>query len=153
MVKYSADSLLRLINDILDFSKIEARKLSLGSIAFNLRVSLEQTLKTFRPRAERKGLALICRAKPDVPMTIIGDPVRLRQIVSNLIDNAIKFTERGKIELAVELEWTAPDEVAVELCVTDTGIGIPVEKQELIFAAFTQADGSTTQFMAAPDWA
>jgi len=152
MVKASADSLLRVINDILDFSKIEAGKLELDSIDFRLRDSLGDTMKTLAVRAHKKGLELACHIPPDVPDALVGDPGRLRQIVVNLVGNAIKFTEQGEVVLHVEVErpdghspTKTDEEVCLHFTVKDTGIGIPPEKQKLIFEAFTQADSSTTR--------
>ncbi len=144
-VKDSVDSLLTLINDILDFSRIEAGRLELESVAFDLRDSLGNTLSTLAVRAEQKGLELACHILADVPDALVGDPWRLRQIVVNLVGNAIKFTERGEVVVRVEAEPSEPDEVRLRFAVSDTGIGIPAEKQEMIFAAFAQADSSTTR--------
>jgi PAS domain S-box-containing protein len=144
-VKDSAESLLRLINDILDFSKIEAGKLELETIDFALRESLESTIKTLAIRAHRKGLELACHLPHDVPDALIGDPGRLCQIVVNLTGNAIKFTDQGEVVVRVETEVCAADAVSLHFSVTDTGIGIPPEKRQLIFEAFTQADSSTTR--------
>ncbi len=145
MVKASADSLLDLINDILDLSKIEARRLDLEEIGFNLRSTLEDAVKGLSVRAHEKDLELICRIPADVPVALVGDPARLRQVILNLAGNAIKFTERG--EIAIEVETGQEDESAVSLHfkVIDTGVGIPPEKLEAVFDAFTQADGSTTR--------
>ncbi len=145
MVKTSADSLLTVINDILDFSKIEAGKLDLDFIEFSLRDSLEETRKTFAVSAQQKGLELVCDVRPDVPDELVGDPTRLRQIVLNLVGNAIKFTERGEVVLRVEVDSQTRESSWLHFAVSDTGIGIPVEKQRLIFEPFTQADGSTTR--------
>jgi two-component system sensor histidine kinase/response regulator len=145
LVKDSADSLLRLINDILDFSKIEAGKLDLDRIDFSLRDSLEDRIKTLAVRAHKKGLELACHIPADVPDTLVGDPGRLCQIVVNLAGNAIKFTERGEVVVHVETESKTENEVCLHVAVTDTGVGIPLEKQQLIFEAFTQADSSTTR--------
>ena len=145
MVKISADSLLTLINDILDFSKIEAGKLEFESIDFNLRNSLETTLKVFATRADEKGLELNCDVHPDVPEMVIGDPTRLRQIIVNLVGNAIKFTEHGEVTVEVACDSKQNDGLMLHFSVRDTGIGIPPERQEVIFEAFTQADGSTTR--------
>jgi two-component system sensor histidine kinase/response regulator len=144
-VKDSADSLLRLINDILDFSKIEVGKLELDSIDFSLRNNLEDTVKTLAVRAHKKGLELACHIPADVPDALVGDPGRLCQIVVNLTGNAIKFTERGEVVVHVETDSKTENEVYLRVAVTDTGIGIPIEKQQLIFEAFTQADSSTTR--------
>jgi len=145
MVQSSADSLRTLLNDILDYSKIEAGKLDLEAIDFNLRDSLGDTLKTLALRAHEKGLELTYHIPPDVPEGLVGDPGRLRQIVVNLIGNAIKFTEQGEIVLEVVLESQTEEEVSLHFAVRDTGIGIPPEKQEVIFESFAQADGSTTR--------
>jgi len=144
-VKDSADSLLRLINDILDFSKIEAGKLDLEPIDFSLRDSLEDTMKTLAMRAHKKGLELACHIPPDVPDTLVGDPGRLRQLVVNLSGNAIKFTEQGEVVVDVAVESQTGEEICLHFAVKDTGIGIPPEKQRVIFEAFSQADSSTTR--------
>jgi signal transduction histidine kinase/DNA-binding response OmpR family regulator len=144
-VKMSADSLLVVINDILDFSKIEAGKIDLEMADFNLRDSLEATLKTLALRADEKGLELLCEVAPGVPEAVRGDSSRLRQIVVNLVGNAIKFTSEGEIVLSVRALETEGAERLLQFTVSDTGIGIPVEKQKLIFEPFTQADTSTTR--------
>jgi PAS domain S-box-containing protein len=141
----AAYSLLSLINDILDFSKIEAGKLELEKIPFNLRDFLGESLRIVAAKAHEKELELAYRVARDVPETVVGDPVRLRQVILNLVGNAIKFTERGEIILSVEPEKTAPTGCDLLFSVTDTGIGIPPEKHESIFGAFAQADGSTTR--------
>ena len=145
IVKASAESLLSIINDILDFTKIEARKLDLENIEFNLRDNLDDTLKMLALRAHQKGLQLACHVRPDVPETVVGDPSRLRQIVVNLVSNGLKFTERGHVVVRVETESQDDDGISLHFAVTDTGIGIPAEKQRLIFDAFVQADGSSTR--------
>ena len=145
LVEGSADSLLSIINDILDFSKIEARKLHLESIEFDLRKTLDQTLKSLAVRAHQKGIELINRLDSDVPDLIIGDPVRLTQIIVNLIGNAIKFTEKGEIVVHAKREIEEGGEVKLRFTVSDTGIGIPDDRQKAIFEAFTQADGSSTR--------
>ena len=144
-VKNSANSLLTLVNDILDFSKIEARKLDLDSIEFDLRDTLEDTLKLLALRAQEKGLELACHIRPDVPDALVGDPARLRQIIFNLVGNAIKFTDQGEVVLHVETEACSEDEAQLSFAVSDTGIGIPSEKQQVIFEAFEQADRSMTR--------
>jgi PAS domain S-box-containing protein len=144
-VKHSADSLLALVSDILDFSKIEARKLDLDHIEFDLRDTLEDALKILGLRAQQKGLELACRIRPDVPDGLFGDPGRLRQIVFNLVGNAIKFTELGEVVLHAEIQTCNEEEVHLRFAVTDTGIGIPTEKQKVIFDAFEQADSSMTR--------
>jgi len=145
MVKISAESLLGVINDILDFSKIEAGKLNFERIGFSLRESLEETMKTLSFRAHQKGLELIDEVDAGVPDAVIGDPGRLRQVIVNLIGNAIKFTERGEVVLRVEKESQSGDEVHLHFSVMDTGVGIAADKQRLIFGAFEQADDSTTR--------
>jgi len=138
----SADALLNLLNDILDFSKIEAGKLDLDLVEFDLRESLEDTLKTLAVRAHKKGLELACHIPPDIPDTLLGDPARLRQMIVNLVGNAIKFTHEGEVIVGVQIESLTDVEIGLHFTVTDTGIGIPPEKQQMIFEAFTQADGS-----------
>ncbi len=145
MVRLSADSLLEIINDILDFSKIEAGKLKLDSAPFSLQNTLGDTMKTFAPRAHEKGLELILQIAPQLPDSLTGDAVRLRQIIVNMLGNAIKFTESGEVALRVEVECQTEEEAILHFSVRDTGIGIPPEKQRLIFEAFTQADASTTR--------
>jgi PAS domain S-box-containing protein len=145
MVKTSADSLLVLINDILDFSKIEAGKLELEMLDFPLRESLGETLKVMALRTHQKGLELAWRVAPDVPDRLMGDVGRLRQILINLLGNAIKFTEKGEVVLEVEKEGEDASGILLHFRVRDTGIGIPKEKQELVFEAFTQADSSATR--------
>ncbi|EMI53496.1 hybrid sensor histidine kinase/response regulator [Rhodopirellula sallentina] len=166
MIRQSADALLRLLNDILDFSKIEAGKLELESVSFCLRDCTESTARTLATKASEKGLELACRVSPDVPTRVIGDPGRLRQIISNLVGNAIKFTTEGEVVVVVETtEPPQSDAVPVDseagseltsvgsmdtsqwlkFSVSDTGIGIPADKQALIFEEFSQADTSTTR--------
>jgi PAS domain S-box-containing protein len=144
-VRSSADSLLGIINDILDFSKIEARKLDIDHIDFDLRYTLEDALRTLAPRAHAKGLELALRIAREVPGSLAGDPTRLRQIVLNLVGNAVKFTESGEVVIYVDRESGDADQVVLRIAVQDTGIGIPAEKQQQIFDAFTQADASTTR--------
>ena len=145
LVKSSADSLLHVINDILDFSKIEAGKLELEKTAFRIRDLFEDTLKTLALRADKKRLEISVRISPEVPKMLIGDPTRLRQLIVNLVGNAIKFTEFGTIHLDTEVESRIGDEFTLRISVSDTGIGIPREKQDVIFESFAQADGSTTR--------
>src|SRR6202030_768002 len=145
MVKSSAHSLLRLINDILDFSKIEAGKLELESTNFSLRDCIGGMLKPLGVRADQKGLELVADIPSDVPDHLVGDPMRLRQILINLTDNAIKFTERGEVVLKVINQAAPKGESHLHFSVADTGIGIPPEKQGAILEAFAQADGSTTR--------
>ena len=145
LVKSSADSLLHLINDILDFSKIEAGKLELEETEFAIRDLFSDTLKTLAVRADKKRLELSARVSAEVPSVVVGDPTRLRQLIVNLVGNAIKFTERGNIVVEAELESQVSDAVHMHFSVSDTGIGIPPEKRQLIFESFAQADGSTTR--------
>jgi PAS domain S-box-containing protein len=142
LVRLSAESLLTVINDILDFSKIEAGKLEIESIPFDLRESLGETMKALGYRAHQKGLELIYEVQSEVPEAVLGDPGRIRQIVVNLVGNSIKFTERGEIVLSVTQEGESPDAVSLHFVVKDTGVGIPADKQQRIFEAFSQADGS-----------
>jgi PAS domain S-box-containing protein len=144
-IQGSADALLTLVNDLLDFSKIEAHKLQLDHIGFNLRDALEDSMRVLAPRAHQKGLELACHIHPDVPDALAGDPLRLRQIVLNLVGNAIKFTEHGEVVLLVQAESRRNGNAQLRFSVTDTGIGIPPEKQAVIFEAFSQADSSTTR--------
>jgi len=144
-VKESANSLLAIINDILDFSKIEAGKFSLDVTEFELNDGLAVTLKALAPRAHQKGLELSYHVSPDVPAALVGDPSRLRQIITNLVSNAIKFTEHGEVILRVEAESLTDGEAALHFSVSDTGIGVPPEKQQAIFEPFIQADGSMTR--------
>jgi PAS domain S-box-containing protein len=144
-VKSSAASLLNLINDILDFSKAEARKEKLEHLEFPLRETIEDTLKSLAPRAQEKEIELASRFAPDVPDQLIGDPDRLRRIVVNLVGNAIKFTEHGEVVLRVVTEAHGEPDILLHFSVSDTGIGIPMEKQQHIFEAFAQADSSTTR--------
>jgi signal transduction histidine kinase/DNA-binding response OmpR family regulator len=148
--KSSADALLGVLNDILDFSKIEAGKLDLDVISFQLRDTLIDALRAVAIPAHEGGLELAYEIADDVPDSLIGDPGRLRQIILNLIGNAIKFTADGEVVLQVGLDesmpdFTRPDSTRLRFAVRDTGIGIPIEKQKIIFDAFSQADGSTTR--------
>ena len=145
MVKASADSLVAVINDILDFSKIEAGRFELEDIEFDLVSHLGDTVKAFAVRAHQKGLELVLHTAPELPVGVAGDPTRLRQILINLIGNAIKFTEHGEVVVAVETASRCAQEVELHFSVADTGLGIPPEKQQVIFEAFTQADASMTR--------
>ncbi len=144
-VKYSADSLLSVINEILDFSKIEVGRLALDPIEFSLRDHLGHAMKSLAVGAHQKDLELACFVPPELPDFVIGDPVRLRQVVLNLTGNAIKFTDHGEVVLRVEAEQSDPDKLNLHFTVTDTGVGIPQQKQKIIFEPFTQADTSTTR--------
>ncbi len=141
----SADGLLEVINDILDFSKIEAGKLNLETVNFSLRESLAHALKPLSIRAQQKGLDLNLRVDPQVVDLVAGDPARLRQIIVNLVGNAIKFTSSGGVTVAVQSESQEGKSVLLRFTVKDTGIGIPTERQQDIFSSFTQADNSTTR--------
>eukprot|EP00456_Euglypha_rotunda_P078082 TRINITY_DN744_c0_g2_i3.p1 TRINITY_DN744_c0_g2~~TRINITY_DN744_c0_g2_i3.p1 ORF type:complete len:1110 (+),score=288.81 TRINITY_DN744_c0_g2_i3:3120-6449(+) len=145
MVNESGESLLAVINDILDFSKIEAGKLSLEHVPFNIREVLGDALKTLSLRAHRKRLELVCHVAPDVPFAVEGDPHRLRQMVINLVGNAIKFTEAGEVVLDVAVERIESGGPMLQFSVKDTGVGIPQDKMDTIFEAFEQADTSTTR--------
>jgi len=145
VVKSSAEALLNVINDVLDFSKIEAGKLDLDNVDFDLRDALWEGLKALSVRADPKGLELACDIDSNLPDVLIGDPGRLRQIIVNLAGNAIKFTERGEVIVRAFEESRDNGHVTIHFTVSDTGIGIPAEKQTVIFQAFTQADGSTTR--------
>ncbi len=145
LVKASADSLLTVINDVLDFSKIEAGKLNFENVGFGLYQNLGEVMKPLAFRAHQKGLELIYDVGPSVPEHVIGDPVRLSQILINLVGNAIKFTEEGEIVVRIDAETQDQDTVCLRCSVADTGIGIPADRQTAIFDSFTQADNSTTR--------
>ena len=144
-VRTSSDSLLTVINDILDFSKIEAGKLTLDPVPFWLADNLEEAMRAMAVRAHAKGLELTLDIAPEVPENVHSDPVRLRQIVLNLLGNAVKFTDRGEVTLSVGVDERLEDGLVLHFQIRDTGIGIPPDKQSLIFDAFSQADGSTTR--------
>jgi two-component system, sensor histidine kinase and response regulator len=144
-VRTSAEMLLAILNDILDFSKIEARKLELESAPFAIRAAFVDALKPFALRAHQKGLELICDIDPAAPEAVVGDRVRLQQIVSNLVGNALKFTEAGHILVTIREDCRAEGSTRLHVSVADTGIGIPGDKHAEIFEAFRQADGSTTR--------
>jgi two-component system sensor histidine kinase/response regulator len=145
MVKASGESLLTVINDILDFSKIEAGQLTVDLVPFDLSDCLATTVRQLAARAHVKGLELIYDIGHDVPIALVGDPGRLRQIITNLMGNAIKFTEHGEVVLTVVTDTHTAGETVVRFSVSDTGIGVPAEQQEAIFKPFIQADGSTTR--------
>jgi CheY-like chemotaxis protein len=144
-VNYSAESLLLLINDILDYSKIEAGKLELDCIDFRIRDRLEETMRFLSVKASEKNVAMIHDFVGHVPDAVMGDLARLRQIIVNLVGNAIKFTERGRISVMVGVASRTQDEVELKFEIRDTGIGISPEKLKMIFSPFTQADSSTTR--------
>jgi signal transduction histidine kinase/CheY-like chemotaxis protein len=145
MVKSSADALHAILNDILDFSKIEMRRLELEQVPFSIRDHLADLLKPMALRAEQKDLEVVCHVLPDVPSLAVGDPGRLRQVLVNLIGNSIKFTERGQILVQVEVTTRTDHETELHYFVSDSGIGIPHDKQQAVFEPFKQADGSTTR--------
>ena len=145
MVRSSADSLLIVINDILDFSKIEAGRLDLEMVDFSLSDLVGSTLDSLALKAEGKGIELAVYVRPEGPDALVGDPIRLQQIIINLVDNAIKFTDRGGVTVEAAVRSGAGQEAVVHFAVADTGIGIPEEKRRAIFEAFTQADSSTTR--------
>jgi signal transduction histidine kinase/HPt (histidine-containing phosphotransfer) domain-containing protein len=144
-VRSNADNLLRVINDILDFSRMDTGKLDLETLDFNLHTSLEVTSELMGVRAQEKGLKFVCLVEPEVPSLFRGDPGRLRQVITNLVKNAIKFTHQGEVALEVSLDHEDDRQAMVRFTVTDTGIGIPKNRQKSIFDAFTQVDGSITR--------
>jgi PAS domain S-box-containing protein len=144
-LRRNAEGLLRIIDDVLDFSKIEAGKVALESIPFALRDVVEDTVGALLARADRRGLALVANVQPDAPPRVLGDPTRLRQVLLNLVDNAIKFTERGHVRVDVTVESATAATALMRFAVNDTGIGIPREKQAAVFEPFTQADGTMTR--------
>ncbi len=145
LAKSSAESLVAIINDILDFSKIEAGKLELELLPFSLRETFTPVMKSIAYRANQKGLEVLYEVAPDVPEEIVGDPGRLRQIIINLLGNAVKFTERGEVGLRIAVESRESEKAVLRFTVHDTGIGIPPAQHAKIFDAFSQADGSTTR--------
>jgi signal transduction histidine kinase/DNA-binding response OmpR family regulator len=144
-VQSSAQSLLVILNDILDFSKIESRKLELEAIPFSIGTLVKDLLKTLSLKADQKGLELLCDLDPAIPAAIVGDPVRVRQVLANLLTNAIKFTEAGHVLLQVREDARGDGRATLHFLISDTGIGIPPEKHAAIFEAFSQADGSMTR--------
>jgi signal transduction histidine kinase/FixJ family two-component response regulator len=144
-VRASSESLLRLLNDILDFSKIEAGQLEMTKIVFDLQTSLDQVADTLAVKAQKAGLELTCSIKPDVPTALVGDPMRLCQVIVNLTANAIKFTQEGQVTISVETKREEDFSVFLHFTVSDTGIGIPPDQIETIFESFKQADDSTTR--------
>ncbi len=145
LIKYSAESLLSVLNDILDFSKIEAGRYLISPVECELRPSVDELMKSLAVKGQQKGLEILCDVEPDVPERVLIDPDRVRQVVINLAGNAVKFTERGEVELHISVESRSSSEVVLHFSVRDTGIGIPAEKQGEIFEAFSQADASTTR--------
>jgi signal transduction histidine kinase/CheY-like chemotaxis protein len=145
MAQSSADSLLAVINEILDFSKIEAGRLKIDSVPFSLCEVIANSVRLFAVQAAEKKLEFVCNIEPGLPERVIGDPIRLRQVLTNLIGNAVKFTHQGGVSVQIEGQAEADDRITVHFAVRDTGIGIPDEKQQAIFDAFTQADASITR--------
>jgi signal transduction histidine kinase/DNA-binding response OmpR family regulator len=141
----SADALLTVVNDILDFSKIEAGKLEMDAVDFDLTALLEETVRTFALRAAQTGIELACEVRPGVPERVTADSTRLRQVIVNLLGNALKFTEKGEVAVSVFMEAHSAGHATLHFAVADTGIGIPAEKQGLIFDAFAQEDGSMSR--------
>lgn len=144
-VKSSAESLLTIVNDILDFSKIEAGKVQFEALAFSVGDTVLETARMLAVAAHRKGLELIVSIRPAVPQRVVGDPTRLRQVVMNLLGNAIKFTEQGEVVIEVDVEEAGERSTYLRFAIRDTGIGVPMDKQKAIFDAFSQADVSTTR--------
>jgi two-component system sensor histidine kinase/response regulator len=145
VIHSSGDSLLSLINDVLDFSKIEAGKLELCSVDLNLRTVAEDVVEMLSPKAAAKGLAFACHVAPDVPARVTGDPERLRQILTNLVNNAIKFTESGEVVIRAAVGVCDERHVTIQFSVSDTGIGIPPDRLDRLFRSFSQVDASTTR--------
>jgi hypothetical protein len=145
IVRTSAQSLLTVINDVLDFSKIEAGRMQLEPVEFDLRQKLSGCIRSFAVLAEQKQLELRCLPAEDLPHVVVGDAYRLRQVIANLLSNALKFTYQGSVTLEAGVETAEADAVTVHFVIRDTGIGIARDKQSLIFSAFEQADNSTTR--------
>jgi len=145
VINHESEILLNLINDILDFSKIEAKHYELEAINFDIRVLIEDLAQSFSMRSEKKGLEIVTFLSPDVPSRIVGDPGRLRQIIANLVGNALKFTDKGEVFIKVEMVEDLGESVVLKFSVRDTGIGISEEHQHKVFDLFTQADGTTTR--------
>lgn len=143
--KMSAEALLTLINDILDFAKIESGYLSLDEFDFNLRTTVEGVISSLAPKVDQKGMEIACLIPPDIPNYLCGDPGRLRQVLMNLSGNAIKFTHQGEIVIRIAMENETVDQATLKFSVSDTGIGIPPERQAAIFERFIQVDSSTTR--------
>ena len=144
-VKSSAEALLTIVNDILDFSKIEAGKMEVEALGFNVHDAVLEAVRVLAIGAHKKGLELVADIRPEVPQRLVGDPTRLRQVIINLVGNAIKFTESGEVVLTVDIERTEDSSVSLHCAIRDSGIGVPADKQQAIFEAFSQADVSTTR--------
>jgi signal transduction histidine kinase/CheY-like chemotaxis protein len=140
-----AYSLLALLNDILDLSKIESGRMGLEKIPFDIRIVLQDCVRSFQPKADDTGIDLVCQVSPAVPEEVVGDPLRLRQIFANLLSNAIKFTVQGHVRVTLDATPSSGGEILIRFAVEDTGIGIPAEKLPLIFEKFTQVDGSVSR--------
>jgi protein-histidine pros-kinase len=145
VVKSSAESLLTMVSDVLDFSKIEAGKLIVERIPFSPRALLQDVAQSMALTAQSKGLEVLVNVAPLVPEQVVGDPTRLRQVLTNLLGNAIKFTAQGEVALQVTVDEIGQDEAVLHYSVRDTGIGIPLEQQRTVFDAFAQADASITR--------
>jgi len=145
IISRSADSLLKVINDILDFSKIEAGKLTIETVDFDLRDIIEEVAEMLTPHAHDQGLELVCHVAPSVPTHLRGDPSRLRQVMVNFLGNAVKFTSEGEVGIQASLIRQSKAHALVRIEVTDTGIGIPIDRQAAVFESFTQVDGSTSR--------
>jgi signal transduction histidine kinase/ActR/RegA family two-component response regulator len=145
IAKDSAYALIEIVNDVLDFSKIEAGKLTMGTESFNIKPTIKSAVDTFINSAVEKGIALRCYIDPGIPDMVIGDSNRLRQVICNLIHNAIKFTEKGEVTIRVKMESDSPNKVLLSFFVEDTGIGIPLDKLDNIFESFIQVDGSLSR--------
>jgi signal transduction histidine kinase/CheY-like chemotaxis protein/HPt (histidine-containing phosphotransfer) domain-containing protein len=145
LIKSSGESLARLINDILDFAKIEAHKMEIESACFDLRAAVEDVTELMSARAKEKGLELACLTATDVPRRVHGDSARVKQILTNLISNAIKFTQSGSVSTRLTLEEQKGEDVVIRFAITDTGIGIPADRMDRLFKSFSQVDGSTTR--------
>ncbi|HJQ85289.1 MAG TPA: ATP-binding protein, partial [Candidatus Binatia bacterium] len=144
-IRKCTDALLAVINDILDFSKIEAGKLTIEDVDLNLRTSIEEVATLFAPQAQEKGLEIACVVPPEFPALVRGDPGRVRQVLANLVGNAVKFTDAGEVVIEARRRYETARHAAIELVVRDTGIGIAADRQAAVFESFTQADGSTTR--------
>jgi two-component system sensor histidine kinase/response regulator len=145
LIKSSGEALLVILNDILDYSKIEAGKVTLESVDFSLEDVISTSIKSIAPSAHKKGLELTCYLEPNVPLNVIGDPSRLRQVLLNLAGNALKFTSEGEVGIRVSVEKVSEARVQIHVAVRDTGVGIPTDKQRRLFQPFEQADSSTTR--------
>jgi PAS domain S-box-containing protein len=145
IAQHSGESLLNIVNDILDFSKVEAGRLELECIPFSLRETVEDTIELLAPQAHRKRLELTCMVAPDLPEHVMGDPARLRQVLTNLVANAIKFTDSGDVAVTLEPAGAEPANSLIRFSIRDSGIGIPVQHRHKLFQPFSQADGSTTR--------